>query len=68
MESVPENLSGTSSAMRAYPLISADPLWRKIRKPEPRRFLWRKPEKKNQYASIQLRLTIHPKHPRVKGV
>ena len=37
MESVPENLSGTSSAMRAYPLISADPLWRKIRKPEPRK-------------------------------
>jgi len=68
VESVPENLSGTSSAMRAYPLISADPLWRKIRKPEPRRFLWRKPEKKNQYASIQLRLTIHPTYPRVKGI
>ncbi len=54
--------------MRAYPLISADPLWRKIRKPEPRRFLWRKPEKKNQYASIQLRLTIHPTYPWVKRI
>lgn len=32
------------------------------------RFLWRKPEKKNQYASIQLRLTIHPTYPRVKGI
>jgi len=54
--------------MRAYPLISADPLWRRIRKPEPRRFLWRKPEKKNQYASIQLRLTIHPTYPWVKRI
>jgi hypothetical protein len=58
---------GTTLPISPYPLLLRILCGEGSENRKPRRFLWRKLEKKNPFTSIQLRLTIHLTHTLVKG-